>query len=97
MGLLASKGDFNVALFHILAGGAMLGAFFMATDYVTTPKLPIGKLIFGIGCGLITMTIRLWGSYPEGVSFSILLMNIITPLINRATFKYYVKGGQKNG
>ncbi len=58
------------ACFHVLAGGVMLGAFFMATDYVTSPKLPLGQLIFGIGCGLITMSIRLFGSYPEGVSFS---------------------------
>lgn len=69
-------------IFHILAGGVMLGAFFMATDYVTSPLLPKGKLIFGIGCGLITMLIRLFGAYPEGVSFSILLMNILTPLID---------------
>lgn len=96
-GTIASGFDFSMGLFHVLAGGAMLGAFFMATDYVTTPKLPMGKLIFGIGCGLITMMIRLYGSYPEGVSFSILLMNIITPLINRATFKSYIGGGAKNG
>jgi len=89
--------SFHMALFHILAGGVMLGAFFMATDYVTTPKLPMGKLIFGIGCGVITMTIRLWGSYPEGVSFSILLMNICTPLINRWTFKRYCAGGANSG
>lgn len=84
----------HMAIFHICAGGAMLGAFFMATDYVTTPKLPMGKLIFGIGCGVITMAIRIWGSYPEGVSFSILLMNICTPLINRLTYKYYCGGGK---
>ena len=65
----------------------------MATDYVTTPKLPLGKLIFGIGCGVITMAIRVWGSYPEGVSFSILLMNICTPLINRLSYKQYCGGG----
>lgn len=86
---------FSMALFHILAGGVMLGAIFMATDYVTTPKLTSGQVIFGIGCGLITVVIRLWASYPEGVSFSILLMNICTPLINRVTFKRYIKGGAK--
>ena len=76
----------------------MLGAFFMATDYVTSPKLPLGQLIFGIGCGIITMSIRLFGSYPEGVSFSILLMNICTPLINNLSYKFYLKeGGAKNG
>ncbi len=69
-------------IFHILAGGVMLGAFFMATDYVTTPLLPLGKVIFGIGCGIMTMLIRLFGAYPEGVSFGILLMNILTPHID---------------
>lgn len=69
-------------IFHIVAGGVMLGAFFMATDYATTPILPLGKVIFGIGCGFLTMVIRLFGSYPEGVSFAILIMNIVTPHIN---------------
>lgn len=69
-------------IFHIMAGGVMIGAFFMATDYATSPMLPLGKLIFGIGCGFFTMIIRLFGSYPEGVSFAILLMNIITPHID---------------
>ncbi len=69
-------------LWQICAGGVMLGAFFMATDYATTPSTTSGKIIFGIGCGLITMIIRLFGSYPEGVSFSILLMNILTPHID---------------
>lgn len=79
----ATGGDaLQMAVFHVLAGGVMLGAFFMATDYVTSPLLPMGKVIFGIGCGLITMIIRIWGQYPEGVSFSILLMNCLTPLIN---------------
>ena len=73
---------FEMAVFHILAGGVMLGAFFMATDYVTSPLLPMGKVIFGVGCGVITMLIRIFGSYPEGVSFSILIMNCLTPLIN---------------
>ncbi len=70
-------------LWQICAGGVMLGAFFMATDYATTPSTTAGKIVFGIGCGLITMIIRLFGSYPEGVSFSILLMNILTPHIDR--------------
>lgn len=70
-------------VFQILAGGVMLGAIFMATDYVTTPTTELGKLFFGIGCGLLTVVIRLYGSYPEGVSFSILIMNIITPHIDR--------------
>jgi electron transport complex protein RnfD len=69
-------------VWQICAGGAMLGAFFMATDYATTPTTTMGKVIFGIGCGLITMLIRFYGNYPEGVSFSILIMNILTPHIN---------------
>ena len=76
-------GGLDGAIFHICAGGLMLGAFFCATDYVTSPMLPAGKVIFGIGCGLFTMLIRLFASYPEGVSFAILLMNILTPYIDR--------------
>ncbi len=70
-------------LFHLVTGGLILGAFFMATDLVTSPVTHRGMLIFGAGCGLITMMIRYWGGYPEGVSFSILLMNAATPLIDR--------------
>ncbi|MBI3353990.1 MAG: RnfABCDGE type electron transport complex subunit D [Nitrospirae bacterium] len=70
-------------LFHTVSGGLMLGAFFMATDYVTSPITPKGMLIFGFGCGLITILIRLFGTYPEGVSFAILLMNMVTPLIDK--------------
>lgn len=70
--------------FHLLTGGLMLGAIFMATDLVTTPVTKKGMAIFGIGCGIFTMIIRKWGGYPEGVSFAILLMNAFTPLINRA-------------
>ena len=77
----------NDPLYHILSGGLLLGAFFMATDYVTTPLTSTGKLIFGIGCGIITFVIRQFGGYPEGVSFSILLMNIITPYIDNFTAK----------
>ncbi|MBR6902650.1 MAG: RnfABCDGE type electron transport complex subunit D [Clostridia bacterium] len=71
---------------YILAGGLILGAVFMATDYVTSPTVNLGKLIFGIGCGAITFVIRRFGSLPEGVSYSILIMNILTPLINRIPF-----------
>ena len=67
----------------ILTGGIMLGACFMATDMVTSPMAKSGQLIFGFGCGLLTIIIRNWGAYPEGVSFAILLMNAVTPLINR--------------
>ena len=70
---------------EILSGGLFIGAFFMATDYATTPNTAWGKVIFGVGCGLITVLIRVYGSYPEGVSFSILLMNILTPYIERWT------------
>lgn len=72
-------------LYQILSGGLFLGAFFMATDYVTTPITIKGKWIFGLGCGIFTFLIRRFGSYPEGVSFSILLMNILTPYIDRIT------------
>ena len=84
-------GGFDGALFHILAGGLMLGSFFCATDYVTSPTLPLGKVIFGIGCGLFTMLIRIFASYPEGVSFAILLMNILTPYIDKICEKRMYK------
>ena len=70
-------------LFHILAGGAMLGAIFMATDYATSPMTVKGQVIFAVGIGVITMCIRLWGAYPEGMSFAILIMNACVPLINK--------------
>ena len=70
-------------LMTIFTGGIMLGACFMATDMVTSPMAKSGQLIFGVGCGLLTIIIRTWGAYPEGVSFAILLMNSVTPLINR--------------
>lgn len=72
-------------LFHLFAGGVMIGAWFMATDYVTSPMFPKGKIVFGVGCGLLTMVIRLYGDYPEGVSFAILIMNAAVPLIDRFT------------
>lgn len=72
-------------LFHILAGGFLIGALFMATDPVTTPITKKGRWVFGAGCGILTMIIRLWGGLPEGVMFAILLMNAFTPLINRIT------------
>ena len=72
-------------LIHLFSGGLMLGAVFMATDYVTSPMTKKGMLIYGVGIGFITVAIRLWGAYPEGVSFAILLMNAFTPLINNYT------------
>ncbi len=71
--------------FQVLTGGLIIGAFFMATDYVTSPVSPKGMLIFGTGCGLLTIIIRYWGGYPEGVSFAILLMNMCVPLIDMYT------------
>ena len=80
----ATGGDaLHMAIFHVLAGGVMLGAFFMATDYVTTPLLPGGKVVFGIGCGLITVFIRYFGTYSEGVCFAIIIMNCTVWLIDR--------------
>jgi len=78
-------GGANLMLYHLFTGGLMLGAFFMATDYTTSPVTPWGQVIMGIGCGLITVVIRLKGGYPEGVSYSILLMNVATPLIDKYT------------
>ncbi len=75
------------ALYAILSGGLMLGAIFMATDYTTTPITPLGKAVFAVGCGVITFVIRQFGSLPEGVSYSILLMNILVPHINRFTLR----------
>lgn len=82
-------------LYQLMSGGLILGAFFMATDYATTPSTKWGKIIFGIGCGLITVLIRFWGNLPEGVSFSILLMNIFTPYISKLTRNRPLVGGAK--
>jgi electron transport complex protein RnfD len=72
-------------IFHLCSGGVIIGAWFMATDYVTSPMFPAGKLIFGAGCGILTMVIRLWAGYPEGVSFAVLLMNACVPIIDTYT------------
>lgn len=83
------------SLAAILSGGLLLGAIFMATDYVTSPVTPWGRIIFGVGAGLITVLIRLFGSYPEGVSFAILFMNILTPYIDRVVKRrVFGKGGK---
>lgn len=76
-------------IFHVITGGVMLGVFFMATDMVTSPMTVKGQLIFGVGVGLVTMIIRLWGAYPEGVSFAILFMNAFVPHLNRLTPKRF--------
>ncbi len=84
-------------IIHLFSGGLMLGAIFMATDYVTSPMTKPGMLIYGVGIGLITVSIRLWGAYPEGVSFAILLMNAFTPLINNYTTPKRFGEAVKNG
>ncbi|MBR6551824.1 MAG: RnfABCDGE type electron transport complex subunit D [Clostridia bacterium] len=87
--------DFMLALSLVLSGGLIIGAFFMATDYVTSPTTPLGKIIFGIGAGLITVLIREWGIYPEGVSFAILIMNILNPYIDSLTARKMFGGAKK--
>jgi electron transport complex protein RnfD len=87
--------DLNTTLVAILSGGLLIGAIFMATDYVTTPMSSWGKVIFGLGCGILTVLIRVWGSYPEGVSFAILFMNILTPFIDKLCAPKVI-GGVKN-
>ena len=87
--------DFTKALAWVLSGGLLIGAFFMATDYVTSPTTPKGSIVFGIGAGLITALIRFWGIYPEGVSFAILLMNILNPFIDKLTTRKVFGGSEK--
>ena len=88
------EGNATTALALILSGGLFIGAIFMATDYVTSPPTPLGKLVFGLGAGLLTFLIRYFGVYPEGVSFAILFMNILTPYIEKlGAFKVF--GGRK--
>ena len=92
---LIIKQDITLALYEVLGGGLLIGAIFMATDYSTTPINKLGKMVFAFGCGLITVLIRFWGSYPEGVSCAILLMNILSPYIEKwCTFKPFGKAGK---
>ena len=93
---LVFTGSFQMALAESLAGGLFLGAIFMATDYVTSPITLKGKMVFALGCGLVTFIIRYFCAYPEGVSFSILAMNILTPYIEKFTANTPL-GGSKNG
>lgn len=79
------KDGFTMAVYQVMAGGLLLGAFFMATDYVTSPASNAGRVIMGIGCGLLLFVIRAYASYPEGCSFAVLFMNVCTPLIDRLT------------
>ncbi|MBR2020873.1 MAG: RnfABCDGE type electron transport complex subunit D [Clostridia bacterium] len=95
--LIFPLGDFSGVssmLLHLFSGGLMLGAFFMATDYVTSPATNLGRIIYGVGCGLITVFIRYFGGYPEGVSFAILIMNLFVWYLDKAT-KPRVFGGAK--
>ena len=89
---LAAGQDLTIQL---LGGGLLLGAFFMATDYTTSPMTNEGKLLYGVGCGVLTMMIRLWGATPEGVSYAILLMNILTPHIEKLTILTALGGDVK--
>ncbi len=84
-GIKGAQYSLLLPFFHIFSGGLMLGAFFMATDYSTTPLTKNGRIVFALGCGILTIVIRLVGGYPEGVSYSILFMNVMTPLIDRLT------------
>ena len=92
--LISGGFSFDFMIMQLLAGGLVLGALFMATDYVTSPQTSRGRIVFGIGCGLLTVVIRQFGSYPEGVSFAILLMNILVPFINKFTMTKPL-GGKK--
>jgi len=83
-------------VYHLFAGGLFLGAIFMATDYVTTPQTNMGRIVFGVGAGLLTVILRVYSSYPEGVSFAILLMNILTPYINKFTETRPLGGGKQS-
>ena len=91
---LIFSGSFSIAVYAILSGGLFLGAIFMATDYVTTPITNKGKVVFALGCGIITFIIRQFLNYPEGVSFSIIVMNLLVPFIEKVT-KNKVFGGDK--
>ncbi len=93
--LLVERGSFEAALAWTLSGGLLLGAFFMATDYVTSPSTAKGKIIFGIGVGVITVLIRFWGTYPEGVSFALLFMNIVNPYIDSMCTRKVFGGDKK--
>ena len=93
---LVDPGRYLDAGSHLLSGGVMLGAFFIATDYVTSPNTPRGQLVFGAGCGLLTYVIRTWSGYPEGVAFAVLLMNSLTPIID-SSFRPRVYGRDRKG
>ena len=87
----------SLILYHLFAGGLMVGAFFMATDYVTSPVTPLGKFLMGVGCGLITFLFRFYSNSSEGVSYAILLMNLATPLMDKYITKRRFGGEVKAG
>ena len=87
--------DVTFALYHVLSGGLLLAAVFMATDYSTTPTNSLGKMVFALGCGIITVLIRFYGGYPEGVSFAILFMNILAPFVESWTARRPFGGAKK--
>ena len=93
---LIIKQDLTTALYEVLGGGLIIVAFYMITDYSTTPINKVGKMVFALGCGILTVLIRFWGSYPEGVSFAIVLMNIVSPYIEKlCAYKPLGKVGKK--
>ncbi len=92
--LLFTGGDLGMTVYQLMAGGLMLGAIFMATDYSSSPITYRGQLLFALGCGVITTVIRFYGGYPEGVSYSILIMNVCTPLIEKYTAPRVFGGGR---
>ena len=95
LSLIVQK-DLSIALYEVLGGGVIIAAFFMATDYSTTPINKGGKMVFAFGCGLITMLIRFYGTYPEGVSFAVLFMNILSPYVEKwCAKKPFGKDGSK--
>ncbi len=87
--------SFTNALYWVLSGGLFIGAFFMATDYVTSPSSALGKIVFGVGAGILTVLIRFYGIYPEGVSYAILIMNILNPYIEKTTGRKMFGGGKR--
>jgi electron transport complex protein RnfD len=96
LSLLITKNP-TIALYEVLGGGLIIAAFFMITDYVTTPINKIGKMVFALGCGILTVLFRFWGSYPEGASFAIILMNIVSPYIEKlCAYKPLGKAENKN-
>jgi Na+-translocating ferredoxin:NAD+ oxidoreductase RnfD subunit len=93
---LLSPGHYPGLAYHLLSGGLMLGAFFIATDPVSSPNSTSGQLVFGFACGFLTWVIRTWGGYPEGVAFAVLLLNAATPVIDRY-FKPRIYGRDRKG